>query len=491
MTAGECATDDEVTVTDRVLDRTSLVPPPRRQTGEPVVGLAAVLTLLTGAFLPILSFFVINVALPSIGSDLHAGAAALQLVVASYGIANAVLVVVGGRLGDAFGRRRLFLVGMTGFTVFSLLCGLAPSVSTLLAARVGQGAFAALMTPQVLATIMAVLAGEQRGRAIGLFGAAGGIAAAAGQVLGGALVSADLFGLGWRTVFLFNVPVALVALVLAWRMVPESRAEERIPVDAVGAALLAITLVLLLLPMSEGRPLGWPVWIWLVLAAVLPAAGGWAGHQVRSERSGRVPLIPPSVLALRHMRLGLVNAVAYFGTFGGFMFAFALATQGEAGMSALEGGLTLMPLAVAFLLVSVFGPDLQRRWGAGIIARGWAIQVVGYAALAGFVHAEWPDVTPVNLALPMAVVGLGGGMVMMPLFGVVLAQVPPAQAGLGSGILITTQQTCIALGAATIGTLYLAWAGGSPGQGDALALVSLGIAAISLLALPVSLALRR
>lgn len=466
------------------------VPAGRDDTTRPQIGITTLITLLCGAFLPMLSFFVINVALSSIGTDLGASPAALELVVGSYGIANAVLVVVGGRLGDGYGRRRLFLAGMTGFMAFSLLCGLAPSVSVLLAARVGQGSFAALMTPQVLATIMATMDGEQRGRAIGMFGAAGGIAAAAGQILGGALISADIFGLGWRVVFLLNVPVTLVALVAAWRLLPESRTERRIPVDAVGAALLAATLILLLLPMTEGRPLGWPAWIWVTLAASLPAGLIWVVHQRRTERSGRVPLVPPSVLAVRNMRLGLVIAAAFFTTFGGFMFCFALATQGGAGMSALEGGLTLTPLALAFLVVSIYGPALQQRWGPGIIARGWVVQSVGYLALALFVQASWPDVTPLRLALPMVVVGLGGGLVMMPMFGVVLAQVPPQQAGLGSGILITTQQTCIALGAAAIGTLYFSLADGSAGPGSGLAIICVGIAAVSLAATPVSLALR-
>ena len=483
-----------VVMTEEVLEHgttthASTAPPTPDETA-PGVNAWALVTLLCGAFLPISSFFVINVALPSIGADLQASPAALQLVVGSYGIANAVLVVVGGRLGDGFGRRRLFLLGMAGFTVFSLLCGLAPTVPALLAARVGQGASAALMTPQVLATIMATLSGHHRGRAIGMFGAAGGIAAAAGQVLGGVLVSADVLGLGWRAVFLVYVPVGLIALAAALRLLPETRAHVRIPVDFVGASLLAVTLVLLLLPTTEGRPLGWPAWIWLVLAATVPAGLVWSGHQRRTERSGRVPLVPPTVLQLRQLRLGLVVAVAFFTTFGGFMFAFALATQGEAGMSALQGGLTLTPLAATFLLVSIYGPALQARWGAGVIARGWIVQAVGYAALAVDVHLVWPDVTPLGLAVPMLIIGLGNGMVMMPLFGVVLSQVPPSQAGLGSGILITTQQTCLALGAATIGTLFLTWAGGSLGQGGALVGVSLVITTVSLVAIPVSWALR-
>jgi EmrB/QacA subfamily drug resistance transporter len=458
---------------------------------SPLLSDAALVTLIVGAFLPILSFFVINVALPEIAVDLDASPSSLQLVVGTYGIANAALVVVGGRLGDAFGRRRLFMAGMALFTLFSLLCGLAPGIGSLLVFRIGQGASAALMTPQVLATIAATLTGENRVRAFGLFGAAGGIAAAAGQIVGGVLASADIFGLGWRSVFLMNVPIGILAWVVAHRVLPETRAEKRLPMDAWGAAILAILLVLLLLPLTEGRPLGWPAWTWIVLASAVPVLGGLVVHQGYTERAGRTPLVPPSVIALPVMRLGLLIGIAYFTTFGGFMFAFALATQGQAGMSALEGGLTLLPLAAAFMVVSMSLTRLQRRWGASIIARGWALQFVGYGLLGLMVKQQWPDISPLSLALPMVITGIGGALVMMPLFGVVLGQVPAHQAGLGSGILITTQQTCLALGAATIGTLFLTWSSNTGSQGDGLAGVLALIAAVSLLALIPSLLLTR
>jgi len=305
------------------------------------------------------------------------------------------------------------------------------------------------------------------------------------------LVSADIAGLGWRAVFFVNVPIALIALVAAIRVIPETKAIERLPVDGVGAVLLGSTLVLLLLPLTEGRALGWPTWTWIMLTAVLPLALTLAIHQRRTERLGRAALVPPSVLRLRGMRIGLTIAVAFFGTFGGFMFVFAIATQGEAGMSALEGGLTYLPLAVSFMIVSVYNARLQERYGASIIARGWAIQAVGYLACAAVVAATWPNVGPLNMAIPMLVTGFGAGLVMMPLFGVVMAQVPQEQAGLGSGLLITAQQTCISLGAATVGTLFLVLAGTSWGQGGALTAVEILIALVSIAAVPVSLGLTR
>jgi EmrB/QacA subfamily drug resistance transporter len=462
----------------------------RPEAAAPLLGPVALTTLLFGAFLPMLSFFIINVALPAIGSDLHASSGELQLVVGSYGIANATLLVVGGRLGDGFGRKRLFLIGLTGFTVMSLICAIAPTIGVLLTARVLQGTAAAAMTPQVLASISALLTGEHRARAMAMFGVAGGAAAALGQILGGILVEADVFGLGWRSVFLVNVPVGLLAIGAALRLLPETRADRAQRVDLVGAALLALTLVLLLLPLTEGRPLGWPLWTWLCLAATVPAVAIFGLHQHRSERSERHPLIPPTVLRLRAMRIGLLLAVAFFTTFGGFMFVFALATQGEAHMSPLEGGLSLLPMAVGFLITSIYGPRLQIRYGAGLIVRGWIIQAVGYALLGVVALTLWPHVDPLRLAVPMLIAGFGSGLVMVPLIGVVLSQVPPAQAGLGSGILLTSQQTCLALGAATVGTAYLALAGRSWGQGGALAAVAIAITAISLLMTPVTHQLR-
>jgi EmrB/QacA subfamily drug resistance transporter len=442
-------------------------------------GLVALLTLITGAFLPILSFFILNVALPSIGTDLHASDGALQLVVGSYGIANATLVVLGGRLGDGYGRRRLFLAGMAAFTLTSLLCALAPSIGLLLVARVLQGASAALMVPQVLATIAATLTGESRARAIGLFGASGGVAAALGQILGGALVEADLGGLGWRTVFLINVPLGLIAMVAAVRLLPETKATHRLPLDLAGAAILATTLVVLLLPLTEGRPLGWPLWTWLLLLAVLPLGIALGRHQSRVERSARHPLVPPSVLRLRGMRLGLGIALPFFTTFSGFMFAFALATQVGARLSALAAGLAILPMGLAFLVASIVGPRLETRWGAGVMTRGAVIEAIGYLVLAGTTWLAWPDVNALVLTPGMLITGLGTGFVMMPMFGVVVRQVPVQQAGLGSGILITTQQTCLAMGAAIVGTAYLSMAN-HWGARDALVVVEVGIAVVAL-----------
>jgi len=451
----------------------------------------ALTALLFGSLLPMLSFFMVNVSLPAIGADLHASAGSLQLVVGAYGIAAATLLVVGGRLGDGFGRRRLLLAGLTGFLIASAICAIAPSVVVLLIARVVQGAAAAAITPQVLASITSLLTGEHRARGMALFGVANGISAALGQILGGVLTDANPFGLGWRSVFVVLALGALIALIAVAATVPDTRAAVAQRVDLVGAALLALSLVLLLLPLTEGRALHWPLWTWISLIAVVPAVGLLALHQHRTEQSGHAPLIPPSVLEHRAMRIGLLMAVGFFTSFGGFMFVFALATQAGAHMSALEGGLSLLPLAIGFLITCIWGPALQRRYGVAMIVWGWIIEGTGYALLAVAALALWPDVTVLRLALPMAVIGFGGGLVMVPMIGVVVSQVPPAQAGLGSGILLTSQQTCLALGAATVGTAFLALTSTPWGFGGALAAIAFALAAIAILMAPITNQLRR
>ncbi|HEY4022238.1 MAG TPA: MFS transporter, partial [Pseudonocardiaceae bacterium] len=266
---------------------------------------AGLITVLIGAALPIIDFFIVNVALPTIDTTLHASSATLELVVAGYGIAYALLMVLGGRLGDAFGRRRLFTVGLLAFTITSLACGLAPTALTLVLARVAQGASSALMLPQVLSTIQAATHGEHRSRALGIYGAVGGIGTVVGQLLGGALVSADIAGLSWRPIFLVNVPIGIVGLLLAKRNVPETRSANPIGIDRLGTVVLGLAMLTLLVPLMEGSALGWPAWMWVSLGAFPFAAAAFVLIEKRAERAGRVPLLPPSIMRMPSIRRGL------------------------------------------------------------------------------------------------------------------------------------------------------------------------------------------
>ena len=429
-------------------------------------------TVLLGAFLSIADFFIVNVALPTIDTDLHASAATLELVVAGYGVPYALLLVLGGRLGDLFGRRRLFMLGMSSFTLFSLLCGIAPTAAALVAFRAAQGASAALMVPQVLATIQAACEGQRRAKAIGLYGATAGIAAVVGQLAGGALVAANLAGEGWRPIFLVNVPIGLVGLALAWRFVPATRAAEPARVDWLGTGLLAVVVLGLLVPLTEGRILGWPAWSFALLALVVPAAVAFVLVERRLELAGRHPIVPPSLIALPGMRRGLLFAVPFFAGFGAFMFVSALSLQRGAGLSPLRSGLALVPMAVAFLITSLNTARLAARFGRLAVAAGAFLQGVGLVGLSLTLLADWPHVDALNLAPAMIVAGAGQGLVMPLLFGVVLAGVPAERAGVGSGILTTAQQTALALGVATLGSLYLSLsASSSLGVRDAFVVV--------------------
>ncbi|AXB45985.1 MFS transporter [Amycolatopsis albispora] len=446
---------------------------------------AGLTTVLLGLALPLLDFFIVNVALPTIDADLGASTATLELLVAGYGTAYALLLVLGGRLGDAFGRRRLFLAGLAAFTLTSLLCGLAPTVEALVAARIAQGASAAMLMPQVLSVIQAGTTGERRSKALGRYGAAGGISMVAGQLLGGLLIHADLAGSGWRPIFLVNVPIGLVGLLIARRTIPESRSAHPLGVDVRGTALFGVAMLALLVPLLEGRALGWPGWMWVLLAVFPLAMAGFVVTQRRSERAGQVPLLPPSVLRSPGLARGLLLASPFFAAFSGLMFAFAVATQDGLGLGALGSGVALSPMALGFLVSSLVSSRLVARYGTRVITYGTGLQAFGMVVLAVTTLLAWPDLGVLEFAPGMLLTGLGQGAGMTTVFRVVLARVPADRAGVGSGALTTVQQTSMALGVAAFGTLFAAAAEpGALGMRNAFVLI-MTIQAVTSLALSV------
>jgi MFS family permease len=438
-----------------------------------------VFILLAGAFLPIMDFFITNVALPSIDASLHASPAALELVIAGYGVAYASLLVLGGRLGDRYGRHRLFRGALVGFVAASLACGLAPDIGVLITARIVQGATAALLIPQVLATFHHTLEGERKARALALYGATSGIAAVVGQVVGGLLVSADLGGTGWRPIFLVNVPIGLVVLLVAARIVPDTRSAHPVGVDLPGTALFAATLVALLIPLTEGHSLGWPWWAWLLLVLAVVLGAVTFTVEKRAEARGAVPLLPPSLLRLPSMSRGLIMLLAFSIGFGAFMFVFALTVQDGLHADALHGGLAIVPMALLFLAGSLVAPRLITRYGRAALSAGAVVQVAGLAWLVAVLATDWPHVGLWTMAAPLALAGAGQSMLFAGLFRSVLADVPTHLGGIGSGVLITLQQSGLALGVATLGTLYLALAPHSVPRAFATAeYVQIGIVAL-------------
>jgi MFS family permease len=412
--------------------------------------------VLVGSFLAVTDLFIVNVALPTIGRSLAGSDAALELVVAGYNVAYACCLVAGGRLGDVKGRRRFFLGGMAAFVLASAVCGIAPDMTVLVAGRVAQGIAAAAMVPQVLATIQSLFDGPTRARAIGWFGATVGLAIVFGQVVGGLIVAANIAGLGWRPVFLLNVPVGIVGFALAYRYLPETRAAEGSGLDSRGTILLAITLVAFLVPVAIGRDADWPWWCWLLLGATPLAGSAFYLLERRWEQAGRVPLMPPSLLRLPGMRSGLLAAVAYFPGAGGFLFTTAVIFQDGRRFGPLDTGLALAPYAVGFLVASLLARHLAARIGRWVIVAGGVAMALGLVAFAGQADFDFSHLTGLAVAPAFAVIGFGNALVMIPLFSVVLSHVPLERAGVASGVLTTTQQAGLGLGAAALGTVLFA-----------------------------------
>ncbi|GHJ37236.1 MFS transporter [Streptomyces sp. TS71-3] len=425
-----------------------------------VLGSLGLFTVLLGAALPLIDFFIVNVALSTIGEDLDAGPALLELVVAGYGLAYAVLLVLGGRLGDTFGRRRLFIAGLAAFGLTSLACGLAPDPWVLVIARVAQGAAAAMMMPQVLGTIHASTRGHRRARAVGLYGATQGLSMVVGQILGGVLVAADPWGSGWRSIFLVNVPIAAAGLILSTRTVPGTRSARPEPVDVPGTLLLTAALAALLLPLTEGRASGWPVWTWVLLAVSPFLALAFQRVEARADRLGRTPLVPPSLLRLVSLRRGLALLPPFGIGFGGLMFVLAISLQQGLRMTAVTAGLALAPFALSVFFASLAGPRMVTRYGAGnVVTSGCLMQFAGGALLLLTLWHYWPHLDAWGLIPAFAVIGFAQGLQLPVLFRIVLSDVPHERAGVGSGVMTTTQQSALALGVATIGSLFLALAG--------------------------------
>jgi EmrB/QacA subfamily drug resistance transporter len=411
--------------------------------------------VLTAIFMAILDVFVVNVAAPSIQHDLGATADQVQWVVAGYVLAYAVTLVTGGRIGDIRGRRRAFRTGVAAFTIASALCGAAPTPGTLIAARVVQGLAAALMAPQVLSIIQVEFTAEERRRCLAIMGGVQGAAAICGQIIGGGLIALDVLGLGWRAVFLVNVPVGIVAFVAAGALVPESCSADTRRLDLAGAALGSLVLLAIIAPIVEGRPAGWPWWVFASLAAAVALGAAWVAHQRGLAARGGQPVVDLSLLSLRSFRLGLALSLVFYAAIPVFFLILALYLQDGLGLSALESALVFTPLAVTYVASSLSAPRLFARAGDRLLAAGAGITAAGaVAAVATVAVAGTPE--PAELLPALVVFGAGAGFVMPGIIHATLRGVPAGSAGSASGVLVTVQQAGAALGVAGAGTLYFA-----------------------------------
>ncbi|UGQ13621.1 MFS transporter [Yinghuangia sp. ASG 101] len=421
---------------------------PERPSWGPLV------VLLAGVFITTLDFFIVNVAIPATQSDLGASAAAIQWVVAGYGLALAALLITAGRLGDILGRRRMYMVGMALFTVSSAACGLAGNPEALIAARVVQGASAALLMPQVLGIVNIVYTGATRARAFVAYSLTIGLAGVFGQLIGGGLIEIDLFGMDWRSIYWINVPVGVAALLLTRRLVPESRGSGGTRLDVGGVVLVTAAMVAVVLPLVQGREQGWPLWTWLSLAAGPVLLGGFVAHQHRLRRRSGAPLVDLAMFRERSFSAGLGVVLAYQLTTASFFLVLALYLQMGHGMSALDSGLLFVTLGAGYFAGATQATRITARLGRQTIALGALLTAVGYGILAATVAAT--GVTgSVGLLVPGLVVsGLGMGVALAPMSAVVLAGVTARYAAAASGVLNTAQQVGNALGVALIGIVF-------------------------------------
>ena len=402
----------------------------------------ALATVSAAQFLAVADAFIVNVAIPAIRADLHASGAAIEAVIAVYQITYAALVITGGRLGDIFGRKRIFLLGVTGFTLASLWCGLAPNAAILILARAVQGAMAALMVPQVLASIHTLFPDAARARAFSIFGLAIGLGAAVGFMAGGWLVTLDLAGMGWRAIFCVNVPIGLAIASAAAMLMPALPRVADTRLDVPGATVLLLGLLGLIVPLMLGREFGWPWWCWLMIAAGFVALAGF----LRLERRVANPLIDLSLLDDRVFLFGMAATACFFLGNLSFYFVLTLYMQNGLGFSAFNAALTVLPLSFAFVIGT--------RLSGGRLIEGCVVQALGLAATAALV-ATIPQPTMWMLMASLAVFGYGQGMVLAPLFSAVLTNVRHAHAGSGAGILTTTQQIANGTGVVIVGAVYL------------------------------------
>ena len=407
--------------------------------------------VLVAEIMDLLDSTVITIAAPTVRAELGGSTATMQWWAAGYTLAFGVFMIIGGRLGDLFGRRRVFVIGIAGFTAASAACALAPSPDVLILTRVLQGGFGALLIPQGLGMIKAVFPPAEMGGAFAAFGPVMGLAAVGGPILAGWLVSADLLGTGWRMIFLINLPLGVIGLIGALRVFPESRSPEKLRLDPLGVALIAAASFCLIYPLVQGRELGWPVWTFAMLAGgvVLLAAFGLV-----ERRGDGTPLIEPSLLRNRAFTSGLVVGIAFFSAFAGLLLVLSVFLQGALHFTPEHAGLTFMPTTLASAAAAVASFPLMARFGRGVLQAGVLIICGSLIGLAVIVGDHGLDTTTWTMVPALVPFGIGLGFVFGPLFNVILAGVDDREVGSASGTLNAVQQLGNSIGVALLATVF-------------------------------------
>jgi EmrB/QacA subfamily drug resistance transporter len=419
---------------------------------------AALAVLLTGAFLAPLDFFIVNNAMPVITAGLGATAAEVQLVISGYAVVYAVFLITGGRLGDIYGRKSVFLIGLGGFALASALCGLAWSPRSLILARLLQALAAAALAPQALASVHALFPSHERGRALGIYGVTLGLSSIVGQLLGGALVGADIGGYGWRLIFLINVPIVAATILAAVPYLRETRGAHRPKLDFGGVLLSSAALTSLVVPLVEGRARGWPLWSLAMLLTTPLLIEAFRRYEIRLAKAGGDPLIAIEVFASPGLLRG-IGAIMMLYAMATFFLTYSIYLQSALRFTAWQAGLSILPFSAGFLVASTFSAAIGRWLGVSAPSLGFVLSATGSVATALVVaHGgtagtvpPWPLIVP-----SLALIGFGMGLSIPTMMRVIVERVAPQHAGLVGGMFNSTLQVSAAVGIAVLGGLFYA-----------------------------------
>lgn len=420
--------------------------------------------VLTAAFMDLVDGTIVSIALPQIQSDLDAGYAAAQWILAGYSLTFALALITGGRLGDIYGRKRIFLIGITGFTVASIACGAATTAGMLVAARLAQGVTAALMVPQVISVIMIMFARQERAKAFALYGATLSLANVSGPLLGAVFTEYSLFDLQWRAIFYVNVPIGVIAFFGALKYIPESKSDTPLRMDFTGIALISLTSFALMYPLIQGREEGWPVWMFVILVAAVPLLLLFYQSQRRRDRLDGSALVPPDLLRHRSFVVGLIVLLVLFSGLASLFLVLNYALLVGFGWSPMRTALTGLGFPVGIFLTTGVAQRFATTHGRRLIQVGLSVLTAGMVLLILIFSAAGTSVSFWQLALPILVMGLGMGLCVSILTTVVLAAVPDRSAGAGSGVTNAVLQFGAAVGVAVVGTLLFALTNESTGD---------------------------
>lgn len=415
--------------------------------------LVLVITL-AAVFMQLLDTTITTVAVPAIQSNLGASSAEIQFILAGYSLAFACALVTGGRLGDIYGRKKMFLIGMTGFTIVSAVCGAAPDPTTLVVARLVQGAFSALMFPQVLSIVQVVFPRAQRGKALAVYGATIGLATILGPVTGGFLIDLNIADSGWRSIFYINIPIGLLALILGVMRIPESKVRNAARLDLPGASLVTIGLFMLVFPLVIGHDQDWPAWAFAMMAGGLLVLAIFGVYEHRRSMAETSPLVNTALFKQRSFTLGLIACVVFFTGIPSFFFVLLLTLQAGFTFSAVAAGTVTLGFALAVAIGSARSSEVTKHLGVRVLALGCVLLIIGQLGVIGTLTWMGSDLHGWYLIPSLFIAGAGAGLFLAPVTNIILAGVQTDDAGSASGLLATAQQVGAAVGIAVVGVLF-------------------------------------